>query len=447
MILRSNVVTYYKTKPDMQAENMPAGSFMTDGMRLEADTGRCEGPDGLMASFAITPANITANQGHVRRIVCGCDSLEERQRWTDSLTLASKGLRLQGSTNARGHNESAMIRELPAQRKLRTLSSDASSNRILVTEMAGGEQGGQQGVDSFVRPLAMRSASYHGESSGAVSATASLAALSPMESVASPGEGGQMYLRLQAWMAKESSKRELFEREMLDARTKQDQQLDKIEALLSVILLKMDASDKTVKTCLDRLSAGSPEATPNAALGSVSANLNGATAHIATIPTSDRDQTRGFVAPCHGAAAARALPSRTMSYPHPPQQDGSSCLPKTSEPSPRQSQGTGHSAGGPPEKETSDACGDKSVDESIAESIIGDILFAQQHMNETSSFADTAVATVAFSTEPLEKGAQQAGRGVGDRRQQQMDEAALEMEAASAAFDSLRQKIRSLSDS
>ena len=423
------MVTYYKTKADMQAENMPAGTFLTDGILVEADTGRCEGPDGLMATFAMTPANIALNQGHVRRIVCGCDSLQERQHWTDSLTLASKGLRLQGSTNARDHNESVMTRELPAQRKLRT---NASSDRILVTEMAGGEQG----VESVVRPLAKRSASYHGESSGAVSPTASLAALSPVESAISPGEGGQMYLRLQAWMAKESCKREAFETKMLDARAKQDQQLEKIEALLSVILLKMDASDnkiKTVQTCLAHLSARSPGATPHAALGSSSANQNGATAHIATIPTSGRDQTQG-------------LPSQARSYPHSPQQDNSSCLPKTSHPSPHQPQSIGHSAGGPPEKETSDACGDKSVDESMAESIIGDVLFAQQHMIETSSFADTAVATVAFSTEPLQRGAQQAGRGVGDRRQQQMDEAALEMEAASAAFDSLRQKILSLSD-
>lgn len=393
MILTSNVVTYYKTKEDRQADNAPCGKFSSESLNVECDTGRCDGPDGLMACFAMTPANIPFNKGHVRRILCGCDSLSERQKWTDALTASSVKYANDPKDRHQLHTD---FSTKPAQRNLR-LKSTASFDRRIANDS-------ESKKNLVARPFPVRSASYHGELSPCLSP-----ARSPLES-GSPPEDGRTYLRIQAWMAEESSKRAALEKEMADAREKQQQQLDKMEALLSAILLKIDSSNTKIDTVQTSLGA----------LASSSMNQESATTKTM---------------PFHDSVAGSGLSSHESSC---------SSLPNSRHPSPQESQGRVQCA--PDESAPEAMRGGKGIEISIAESIMDDILFAQQHMDENSSPTDATVATASFSTRHPGLLAPQAGFGEGNRRQQELEAASREMKAATAAFDALRQKMRSVSD-
>jgi hypothetical protein len=37
--------------------------------------------------FHLTPADIPANKGHVRKIVCACESVEDRDAWCDAIGI------------------------------------------------------------------------------------------------------------------------------------------------------------------------------------------------------------------------------------------------------------------------------------------------------------------------------------------------------------------------
>ena len=81
-------MTYWLSKEDSQSEDNALGSLSVRGMRVEGDVGREEGPEGALFCFAITPAAVDANQGHIRRIVCGCQTQHQQSLWSLALTAA-----------------------------------------------------------------------------------------------------------------------------------------------------------------------------------------------------------------------------------------------------------------------------------------------------------------------------------------------------------------------
>ena len=95
------MLTYYKSKEDVSSRADAQGSLLVANMKVEEDAGTQRvyvGPGSAYSSgievscFAITPAHAPASEGHQhhRRIICGCELLSERKKWTDALAaLAS----------------------------------------------------------------------------------------------------------------------------------------------------------------------------------------------------------------------------------------------------------------------------------------------------------------------------------------------------------------------
>ena len=70
----------------------PTGSLAVAGMSVETDappraSAACA-DEGSAPCFAIIPARVPENAGHVRRIVCRCDLAEDKRRWVDALEAA-----------------------------------------------------------------------------------------------------------------------------------------------------------------------------------------------------------------------------------------------------------------------------------------------------------------------------------------------------------------------
>ena len=71
-LLRGGVLRYFKSKEEAASSRAEAqGTLSVARMHVEGDTGTDQGPEGPLAGFAITPAAVAENRGHVRRIQCG----------------------------------------------------------------------------------------------------------------------------------------------------------------------------------------------------------------------------------------------------------------------------------------------------------------------------------------------------------------------------------------
>ena len=93
------VLRYYKTRP-ANAHVMAQGSMQCRGMEVSDDAGMSF--SGKLFCFHVTAAYSSEAQGRdsfkdhddaKHRIVCGCDSEEERTRWVMNLRQAAKGLK------------------------------------------------------------------------------------------------------------------------------------------------------------------------------------------------------------------------------------------------------------------------------------------------------------------------------------------------------------------
>jgi hypothetical protein len=82
-------LSYYKTREDSDAHQPPRGHVLVDGMEVASDTGSDDGPEGKVECFAISAASGPDNGGTARRILCACDSKEERAAWTRALLTAA----------------------------------------------------------------------------------------------------------------------------------------------------------------------------------------------------------------------------------------------------------------------------------------------------------------------------------------------------------------------
>ena len=73
--LRGGVLRYFKSDEEAASTRAEAqGTLSVARMHVEDDTGTDQGPEGPLAGFAITPAAVAKNRGHVRRIQCGVSS-------------------------------------------------------------------------------------------------------------------------------------------------------------------------------------------------------------------------------------------------------------------------------------------------------------------------------------------------------------------------------------
>ena len=68
------------------------------------------------ACFAITPALSNENGANIRRIVCACETSEQRRTWTRNLALAAKigdASVLEGAQGARGKRRTVLCIPVP----------------------------------------------------------------------------------------------------------------------------------------------------------------------------------------------------------------------------------------------------------------------------------------------------------------------------------------------
>ena len=75
------------------ASSLAKGSVIVAGMKIEpeADPSPLSSKNKAKVYFAVTPANIPQNQGHVRRMVLACDKASDRDEWVRVLSSASTG--------------------------------------------------------------------------------------------------------------------------------------------------------------------------------------------------------------------------------------------------------------------------------------------------------------------------------------------------------------------
>jgi hypothetical protein len=86
---------YYDSREDDKGNGSrkPKGSLVVAGMSVETEVppprASAAWVDERSAPcFAIIPARVPENAGHVRRIVCRCDLAEDKRRWVDALAAA-----------------------------------------------------------------------------------------------------------------------------------------------------------------------------------------------------------------------------------------------------------------------------------------------------------------------------------------------------------------------
>jgi len=85
LVLKDGMLRHFKTQEDAHDGRKALGSLTVADMRVDHDSGPVAGPDGPLECFAFTLADLEANRGHVRRILCGVISREDREMWTSAL--------------------------------------------------------------------------------------------------------------------------------------------------------------------------------------------------------------------------------------------------------------------------------------------------------------------------------------------------------------------------
>ena len=56
-------------------------------IRVERSDERLKDHGMTLFVFHLTPADIQENKGHIRMIVCACESVEERDAWCDAIGI------------------------------------------------------------------------------------------------------------------------------------------------------------------------------------------------------------------------------------------------------------------------------------------------------------------------------------------------------------------------
>jgi len=87
-VLEGGVLRYFKAKEDENSPDKAQACLSLREMVVEADAGSEAGPDGKVWCFAFTPGDVQGNEGHHRRILCGCQSESERDAWASALIAA-----------------------------------------------------------------------------------------------------------------------------------------------------------------------------------------------------------------------------------------------------------------------------------------------------------------------------------------------------------------------
>ena len=83
-VLNDGVLKQFKTQEDALDGDKVLGFLKVADMLVNHDSGPVTGPDGPLECFALTPSP-DANQGHIRRILCGVASRGDREMWTSAL--------------------------------------------------------------------------------------------------------------------------------------------------------------------------------------------------------------------------------------------------------------------------------------------------------------------------------------------------------------------------
>ena len=87
-------LAYYASQEDAAQGGRAKGSLIVADLKVEPDAEPPTdfGPaDDVKAYFAIEPSQVPENEGHVRRIVCGCERPSEKKRWVECLAAAAAG--------------------------------------------------------------------------------------------------------------------------------------------------------------------------------------------------------------------------------------------------------------------------------------------------------------------------------------------------------------------
>ena len=83
-------LSYWKSKDAADAREPANGSLVVEGMHVEAETETGTGGSAqLLHGFAFTPQTGNENGHSIRRILCACETSEERDRWAEVLSAAS----------------------------------------------------------------------------------------------------------------------------------------------------------------------------------------------------------------------------------------------------------------------------------------------------------------------------------------------------------------------
>ena len=80
-VLEGGVLSYYKSEMSEETQ----ASLSLEGLKIEPACGEADGPDGPLLCFAMTPSDDPVNRPHVRRILCGCESMDDREMWIKGL--------------------------------------------------------------------------------------------------------------------------------------------------------------------------------------------------------------------------------------------------------------------------------------------------------------------------------------------------------------------------
>lgn len=129
-VLKGDTLWYFKSKQDAESTDNASGSLCVRDMLVEADAGVHSGPEGSLLCFALTPADVAENEGHVRRILCGCVSAEERDAWSTALSAARDAI--SGSRATRWRNATEAFE-----------ADDQRYAAFNILTMAGGINGGR----------------------------------------------------------------------------------------------------------------------------------------------------------------------------------------------------------------------------------------------------------------------------------------------------------------
>jgi len=107
VVLQDGLLTYFKSDLDQDTPHAAQGSLRVAGMIVEPDVGDADTPAegfqmqsdagttlvpcGQVWCFAMTPADLPENAGHVRRILCALHSMQDRDRWAAALAACATG--------------------------------------------------------------------------------------------------------------------------------------------------------------------------------------------------------------------------------------------------------------------------------------------------------------------------------------------------------------------